>query len=247
MTNDAELSRPPRIIKAHCPTCNAERNCESHGTVYKPWSWEHPSGRFSMNGGTDHSLLECRGCETVFYLSDAWDSESVDYDYGPDGELQQEAIRIKQTFPSPNGQTRPAWFEALAKIDRQLQDILHEMYVAYENGAYILTTVGLRTALDRATEVLGIDPPISFEEKLSELEKGGWIGATEREILDVITNAGNAAAHRGWSPSKVDAGKLITAIEAFLHRAFIVGLDALLIKENIPVRPKRKPKTGSRI
>jgi len=114
------------------------------------------------------------------------------------------------------------------------------MYVAYDHSANILTAVGLRTALDRATEVLGVDPAISFEEKLAELKNGGWIGETEHGILDVITNAGNAAAHRGWSPSKEDVGKLLTAMEAFLHRAFIVGQDALAIRANIPPKPKRQ-------
>jgi Domain of unknown function (DUF4145) len=114
------------------------------------------------------------------------------------------------------------------------------MYVAYDHGANILTAVGMRTALDRATEVLGIDPAITFDEKLKELKDGGWIGSTEHDILDVITNAGNAAAHRGWSPSKEDVAKLLTAMEAFLHRAFIVGQDALAIRANIPEKPKRQ-------
>lgn len=149
-----------------------------------------------MNGGVDHSLLECRGCETVFYLSDAWDSESMDYYYGPDGETMAEAEREKRTYPSPASQTKPIWFDAIAKTDNQLQSILNEMYVAYDHGAYILTAVGMRTALDRATEVIGIDPAIGFDEKLRDLKDGGWIGATEHDILDVITNAGNAAAHR---------------------------------------------------
>ncbi len=227
-------------VKEHCPTCNAERACDVHGHIYKPWSWEERDGRYSINGGIDHSLLECRGCETVFYLKDSWDSENIDYYYGPNDETLGEPERDKRTYPSPISQTKPLWFDAIGKTDRQLQSILNEMYVAYDREAYILTAVGLRTALDRATEILGIDPAISFEEKLNELKVGGWVGATERDILDVITNAGSAAAHRGWSPTKEDAGKLLIAMEAFLYRAFIVGQDALVIKANIPPKPKRK-------
>lgn len=227
-------------VTAHCPICNAERKCDVHANVYKSWSWEVNGGRNSMDGGVNHSLLECRGCETVFYLRDSWDSENVDYYYGPEGETLVEPVRDKHTYPPPDSQTKPLWFDALGKVDGQLQSILNEMYVTYDHKAYILTAVGLRTALDRATEVLGIDPAISFEEKLKELKDGGWVGETEHSILDVITNAGSAAAHRGWSPSNDDAGKLLTAMEAFLYRAFIVGQDALSIKANIPPKPKRK-------
>lgn len=228
------------IIKARCPTCNDERSCQRHGTVSKSWVWSDQGGRFSIDGGTEHSLLECRGCETVFYLLDSWNSENIDYFEGPNGERYSEAERDRRTYPSPSSQARPNWLEAVAKIDEQLHAILLETYTAHENQAYILTAVGLRTAFDRATQVIGIDPAIPFGSKLNELRIGGWIGATEQDILDVIVNAGSAAAHRGWSPGKEDSRKLITAVEAFLHRAFIVGQDALAVRASIPERPSLK-------
>lgn len=238
----AATKKKPKIVKANCPTCDREQQCDVHGHTYKPWRWEDRQHGHSVNGGVDHSLLECRGCETVFYLNDAWDSESIDYYYGPDGETLGEPDRTKRTYPSPDTKTKPIWFDAIGQKDDQLQDILKETYVAYDNGAYILTAVGLRTALDRATEVMGIDAAISFEEKLQKLKDDGSVGATEHGVLEVITNAGHAAAHRGWSPSESDTRKLLTAVEAFLHRAFIVGQDALAIKAKIPKKPKRKPK-----
>ncbi|WP_145963307.1 hypothetical protein [Paracoccus mutanolyticus] len=79
---------------------------------------------------------------------------------------------MTSAHPSPASQTKPIWFDAIGKTDAQLQSILNEMYVAYDHGANILTAVGLRTALDRATEVIGIDPAMTFEEKLTELKNG---------------------------------------------------------------------------
>ena len=240
MSDATQENKKPDSVKAHCPTCDADRTCDVHGKINKTWSWEDRGGRYSFDGGTEHFLLECRGCETVFYLTDSWNSEDMDHYYGPDGEELSEPARNRRSYPSPASQTKPIWFDALVKIDPQLQNVLNEIYLAYDQSAYILTAVGLRTALDRATEVLGIDPAISFDEKLARLKTGGWIGATEHDVLDVITNAGNAAAHRGWSPSKEDVGKLLIAMEAFLHRAFIVGQDALAIRANIPPRPRRQ-------
>lgn len=240
MAEQSAVMKGPDPVQAHCPTCNAERTCDVHGHVYKSWSWEDREGRFSVDGGVDHSLLECRGCHTVFYLSDSWDSEFVETYRTVNGDTFAEPERNKRTFPAPDTQSRPLWLDAIANTDKQLQSILNEVYVAYDNHAYILMAVGLRTALDTATEVLGIDPAKTFAEKLGELQAGGWVGSTEHDILDVITNAGSAAAHRGWSPSKEDAGRLLTAMEAFLHRAFIVGQDALKIRANIPAKPKRR-------
>lgn len=234
---DPKSSNP---VKAHCPTCNAERWCDVHGHVHKPWSEEDRQGCLLMHGGVDHSLLECRGCETVFYLHDSWDSENMNHYYGPEGETLIALDRNRHTYPLPDSQVRPRWMDALGKKDLLLQNIMHEVYVAYDSQAYILATVGLRTALDRATEVLEVDPAITFDEKLTELQNGGWVGKTEHAILNLIANAGGAAAHRGWSPDRDDAEKLLNAIEAFLHRAFIVGQDTLSISANIPPKPKRK-------
>lgn len=245
MTDKTAATEKPKPVKAHCPECNAERMCDVHGHVYVPWHWEDKYNGHSMSGGVDHSLLQCRGCETVFYLHDSWNDEDLDHWYDYNGVTQTEAARTKVTYPKPESAAKPVWLDAIGKIDHQLQDILNEMYVARDNEAYILTAVGLRTALDRGTEVLDIDPAKSFVEKLADLHNGGWIGATEHDILEVITDAGNAAAHRGWSPDANDVDQLLYAMEVFLQRAFIVGKNALSIKNTIPPKPKRKkiPKT----
>jgi hypothetical protein len=227
-------------VKEHCPTCNGERMCSVHGHVYVPWRWEDKSSQHFMCGGVDHSLLQCMGCETVFYLNNSWNDEDLDHWYDHNGETQSEAVRTKVTHPKPDSTNRPIWLDAISKVDPQLRKILEEMYVAMDNEAFILTAVGLRTALDRGTEVLGIDPAKTFTEKLADLKDGGWIGATEHDILEVITDAGNAAAHRGWAPDAKAIAQLLYSMEVFLQRAFIVGQKALTIRDSIPPKPKRQ-------
>ena len=226
-------------VKAHCPQCDGERSCDLHGTIYVPWEWSDRDGN-SMKGGADHSLLQCRGCETVFYENSSWNSEDIDLWYDELGNTQGEHPRTKVTYPRPESKTKPVWMDAIHKVDIQLRDILDEMYIAYDNQCYVLTAIGLRTSLDRATEILGVDPAISFEEKLEALLDGGWIGLTEKEVLEVVTNAGNAAAHRGWSPDNVESAQLLSSLELFLQKAFIVGKKALSLKARIPAKPKRK-------
>jgi hypothetical protein len=239
------MAKAPRAMnatkKAHCPTCDGERICQIHGTIYKGWDWEDRAHGHSVNGGVDHSLLECRGCETVFYETLSWNSEDIDHFYDAMGQEQYEHPRDVQTYPKPETKTKPVWFDSIQKADPQLHNILRQMYLAHDNQAHILTAVGLRTALDRATEVIGIDPAKTFDEKLDELLTGGWIGQTERDILGVVTEAGNAAAHRGWEPDSQEISELLSSLEVFLHRAFIVGQKALSIKSSIPAKPRRLP------
>jgi hypothetical protein len=226
-------------VQAHCPTCDGERSCDVHGKVYKPWEHYDRSGN-SMCGGVQHSLLECRGCQTVFYETESWNDEEIDHWYDINGEEQAEPTKKKETHPSPNVRNKPNWLYAIIKDDYQIYKILSEMYQANSTECYILAAVGLRTALDRATEILGVDPALTFNEKLGALKDGGWIGDTEKDILSVVTDAGNAAAHRGWSPGANEIAELISALEVFLQRAFIVGKKALAIRANIPEKPARK-------
>ena len=226
-------------VEAHCPHCNGDRTCEVHGTVYKSWSFEDRHGN-SAEGGADHSLLECRGCGTVFYENSSWCSENADPWYDQEGGVRWEYPKEKLTYPKPDSKTKPVWLDALYTVDDQLHSILQEMYVAHDNQSFILTVIGLRTALDRCTEVLGIDPAKIFAEKLTALHDGGWIGETEKDILGVVTDAGNAAAHRGWSPNAEEVAIFLSAMELFLQKAFIVGKNALGVKARIPTKPARK-------
>jgi hypothetical protein len=228
-----------KTVKAHCPTCDGERVCDVHWNVYKSWDWEDGYGN-SVNGGVDHSLLECRGCETVFYETTSWNTEDIEPYYDADGEPHHELNKTKETSPKPKSKSKPAWLDAMRKIDWKLYSILNEMYLAHDNRSYILTAIGLRTALDRATEVLRIDPALTFAKKLTALKDGGWIGDTEKDILGVVTDAGNAAAHRGWEPDSSEIAQLLSAMDVFLQRAFIVGQKALGIKNSIPDKPRRQ-------
>ncbi len=191
-----------------------------------------------MSGGIDHSLLQCLGCETVFYLHNSWNDEDFDYWVDADGTERREANRTKTTYPKPVGQ-RPQWLEALGKKDHDLKNILDQVYTAADAECLILASIGIRTAVDRATEVLGIDPTEPFVKKLSELKSGGWIGDTEHDVLSVVTDAGSAAAHRGWEPDDHEFAKLMMAVEMFIPRAILFGKDVLDVKKAIPPKKNR--------
>lgn len=230
-------------MHAHCPRCDGQRSCKIHGAYDHVWSWEDDMN--SENGQTDHRLLQCLGCETVFYWRSAWDSS--DYDYVYNHELGQDVpepnIRT-ETYPKPEKKSeRPDWTWSLYQRDRILSRIMNEVYSAIELNAYILASVGLRTAFDRATEILGIQPSIALAEKVSTLQNGGWIGTTEAENLTVLVNAGSAAAHRGWSPDQEDLKPLLRTLEQFLERTIMSDKRISEIADKIPQRQKKKPKT----
>lgn len=90
------------------------------------------------------------------------------------------------------------------------------------------------------SELLKVDPAKSFREKLDDLLSAGHIGGSEKEHLDILTNAGSAAAHRGWSPTLDDLSTLMDIAERFMYRAFVMDVRVKKVARNIPPKPQRK-------
>lgn len=229
-------------MKAHCPRCDGERNCDIHGSFDQRWS--DGSNSYSVDGYIEHRLLQCRGCDVVFYRSSSTNSE--DYDHGYDPQTGEETVyhtETVETFPAApvKGESgRPDWAWTIQKADHTLARIMDEVYSAAAAGSLILSSVGLRTALDRCTEMVGIDPAISMQEKVKALLTGGWVGETEAQTLSVVAEAGNAAAHRAWSPHTDEFKALLHTLEQFIERAIMSGKDALNVAAKIPAKPKRQ-------
>lgn len=224
---------------APCPTCRGDRNSKIHGSTKK-------TGSFDAGGVTEHYwksayLLECCGCETIYYCESYHDT--LDCDYEVDRRTGEETIvydKKTKTFPTAiEDDDIPAWVSKLYRINPILSNIMLEVYAARKNNCLVLSAIGLRTALDTASDALKIDPAITMEEKLDKLLSGGWIGETEHLTLKTVVNAGNAAAHRGWVPVLDELQHLVMTLEGFIHRTFIIGKNALGVEKSIPPKQKR--------
>jgi len=207
-------------IKGPCPDCAGERNAmivaehRQHiddGTEDSPWC-----------GSICHRILQCRGCDTVYVQRELWfsvdpDETSVVY------------------WPSPTVRSEPKWLPQLA--DDQLRTLMSDVYTAVNNDLRSLAAIGIRTAFDLSSELLGVDSSLSFAKKLTELEASGKIGKDEREILNTLIDAGSAAAHRGWNPTLDQLNTMLNTIENYLYRSFILGHEATRLKSGVPPRP----------
>jgi hypothetical protein len=210
----------PTIVKGHCPQCGANRNAEVLHEHTAGWSDEE-AGIF---GQDTSQMLKCCGCDTVYFEVRSIDSEDYDQN-GP-----KERVTY---YPAPSKRNEPSWMWEMLMEDDKLHSLLKETYAALNNDARVLAAVGLRTIFDRASEKFGVDPDKSFKAKLDELVTLGKIGQTERDSLDVLTDAGGAAAHRGWKPSVGQLGTLMNIGEAFLYRTIILDAEAQRLKKSI--------------
>jgi hypothetical protein len=88
----------------------------------------------------------------------------------------------------------------------------------------------------------GAGQRLTFKEKLDLLQNKGHISLSERTNLDILTDAGGAAAHRGWKPSTEQLDTVMAIVETFIHRKFVLDAEAKRLKAQIPRRQRRKKK-----
>ena len=233
-----ESSKPERI-KADCPECGPNRwanvvaNFARRQDDDESGTWLH----------TDFRILQCPACEAVYFQRDSVFSEDEYYYNHPiTGEVEGDYRHTIEQWPSRqiSRRERPGWVEKLAFVDTDLMLLIESVYKALEGELDVLTAIGIRTVFDRASELLEIDPAKSFNEKLDDLLSSGKIGRDERDILDILTDAGSAAAHRGWRPTSEELDTMLSSIEGFLQRNFVLGDAVKKLKARVPLKQKRQ-------
>ena len=152
-----------------------------------------------------------------------------------DEKVPRETIRYHPAF---NRRRRPEWTKGHWTEHEKLRNITDEMYAALDNELPVLAAVGMRTAFDTAIEILGIDPGGTFAEKLDAILDLGKISKEERQHLDMLVDAGSAAAHRGWRPESYHLDSMALILEGFLHRTFLLPTRASILGR-LPSRPKK--------
>jgi hypothetical protein len=151
--------------------------------------------------------------------------------------------RLQALTPTPaavDHPFRPGWIRKLP--DTVLQGILNEVYEARAAGLLMLPLVGARTAFDRAMFVK-IGDPGGFGQKLEEMKKKGLLDERGYNSLKPMIDAGNAAAHRGWTPTREILDDVITEVEHQLRDWFIRDAAVSRVRGAVPSRlPRGKPK-----
>ena len=225
-----------KIIRGDCPNCGNGRKAHVR-CAHVVHHYDDGDGTSASDTGM---ILECCGCERVYFRRDYWFSEWETIGSHPvTGEPQLERDVDTHYWPSPVTRQRPTWLDKITEADRDLGMLLNEMYSALDNDLRVLAAIAARTVFDRSAELLEIDPAISFRKKLEGLIANGKIGIDEQSTFEVLVDAGSAAAHRGWRPTPEELSTMIDMVESFLHRSFVVGEGIANLKASIPIKPNR--------
>lgn len=214
------MSEESKTVWAVCPSCGPNRKADiiaEHSELE-----EMPGMSVSFSWG----ILQCRGCELVFFITSNSDPDSFgEPQYYPKRPVREQPEWLKSSifdFNSPS-----IWKERLI-----------DFYGCMNARLLVPAAVAGRTVFDVATRELDIDPKLSFEKKLLELVNQGHISSKERDNLKALIEAGSAAAHRGWEPTLDELQMIAGILEAFIERTFVQKDLPEAMLARIPSRKK---------
>jgi hypothetical protein len=244
--NDPILPLAPKTRKAACSQCSGVRNCGICGQYTETYDYGN------VQEWTTWYILVCRGCEHAFVQTVSTFSEDYEYYEEDDGSTGTRLAETITYWPALSKRKWPDWMSRHgmdADNIRVLDAVMLELYGALDNDLRMLAAIGIRTAYDIASELLGIDPSLSFDKKLDSLVTLGHIGILDKVRLEMIVEAGHASAHRGWTPKPDELNTMMDVLEHFVEESFVaparkkrLDADAAKLKKTVPPRAERKRK-----
>jgi len=103
MTQKAE----PRTVRAHCPSCGADRNASVLGEHEETWENQEDG----VVGANRYRILQCAGCDKVFFQKEMESQYEMVPDPNPDPDYPQgyvPGVRYEY-WPAAVVTPTPAW------------------------------------------------------------------------------------------------------------------------------------------
>jgi len=179
-------------------------------------------------------MIKCCGCENVALRHQSWFSEDTD--------IQGRPIIKTNYYPPATYRQEPKWllelFWVLPIDNNFVGDLLKEIYVSLRNDSSRLAVMGVRALLEQVM-VDKVGDQGSFKKNLDEFETKGFISKSQRAVLEPVLDAGHAAIHRAFNPSKEDLVSLIDITENVIESIYVNAKRAKEIQKKVPKRKKR--------
>lgn len=136
-------------------------------------------------------------------------------------------------FPGRVNHLPPAWIFGL---EGKYIKLLSEIYSAFNNNLFRLTSMGLRTLFDLLI-VEKIDDQGTFQRNIEKFTSEGYLSTSQKKLLETIIEAGHASTHRGYEPDKETLLNLLEMSEHLLQ-AEVLQNRSKVIHKKIPKRKK---------
>jgi len=215
----------PKTVWSHCNECGQETKHEIVHRASRRRSFD--DDQYSVEVGSDWTIVQCGGCEEVSMRRVDWCSEDD----------RQDGPNPPTYFPARVSRRKPVWLtrEHAPSI---YVGMLDEVYTALHADSRRLAMMGARAIIDVViTRTVGDQG--NFAKGLDELKNKDLISKRDRDIIAAAVDAGSAAMHRGHQPTADDVNVVIDIVERMIQ-AEILEAKAIELAATTPAR-KRAP------
>lgn len=147
---------------------------------------------------------------------------------------------INPTEPPPASERlAPALPEWLTKLPDAAQMLMREVHLAMGAELYALSAMGIRAVVDVISVDLLAGDVGSFNAKVEGLAKAGHLSTSQHNALNAVVDAGHAAAHRGFVPTRDVAQAMLEALEVVLKTAYLLPGATQSLQAMTPKRPPK--------
>lgn len=222
---------PKKTVKttvwSHCNECGQETK---HDVVHQAKRVRtYDQDQYSIDVGSNWTILQCSGCEEVAMRRVDWCSEDDPQD-GPNNPT---------FFPARVSRRKPVWL-TLEDAPSSYIGMLDEVYAALHADSRRLAIMGARAIIDVViTRTVGDQG--NFAKGLEELETRDLIGKRDRSIIEAAIEAGSAAMHRGHQPTTDDVNVVIDIVERMIQ-AELLEVKAKALAATTPPRKRASAK-----
>lgn len=167
-------------------------------------------------------MLKCAGCDSVILRHTSSFSEDP-----------EPSVHF---YPPAMSRKEPAWLVDMSGKSAALaKSLLKEIYVGVQNGMKMIATMGVRSLMEYVM-IDSVGDQGTFGKNLTEFASKGFISDKQRDILDVVLEAGHATTHRAYQPSDQDLATCIDIAENVLQTVYVHPWKAAELKKRVPKR-----------
>lgn len=129
---------------------------------------------------------------------------------------------------------RPDWIDSLPE---PVSAIMAEVYRGVDLDLRSISAMGIRAVIDIVLVALVGDVG-GFDKKLNAMVGKGLLTQHGLSQMLAVIDAGNAAAHRGHTPDRIDLLTLLRVCESLLYEHLVMPNRAVRLRSNTPARTK---------
>lgn len=200
-----------KTYKLECGECNRKTN----HTVIKSYRESWCLKEDDYYGVNDYTIIKCNGCDMVHFCKICSSSDDIEPVYDEKGE-------INITYPD----RFLVYPLVLLKIEQKLnyrsipksvKEIYDETFIALESNLHKLSSVGIRTTLERICISEGVSKKIKLQYKIDKLYEIGVINDDMKNLLHKVRIFGNSEAHDGLIMSESDLSYAWSSINSLMR------------------------------